>query len=246
MEFSTSEDNDERYMEYNTIYRLTETKAPNGYISDEKPYYFTVASEVVINGVPTLPTFPQGVDVYTQNADYVYTKTNERGKIILEKQFVNDANEIQTSFADGTFNFGIYEVSNPQDVDPFEIITITYKQGKATYYKDGLAVSSPSFNNLNVGSTYYIYELDKDMKPIVQNETLFALNNTAYVVHYDTLSGITIPDNANTAITKTIKNEITYKLPETGGNGKDVYILFGLVFASIALYGLKRRKVFSK
>lgn len=243
--FSNAADSENRYMEYNTIYRLKEIQAPLGYIINSEPYYFSVASEVVINGVPTLPTFPQGVDVYTQNADYVYTVTNERGKIILDKQFVNDAGEIQSEFGDGSFNFGIYQEANPTS-KPLQTLTITYKNGNPTYYIDDLVVTTPSFNNLDVGSTYYIYELDGNGNPIINDEVMFSANNTSYVVHYDSLQGITIPDDLNAAITKTIQNEITYKLPETGGTTSIPYILLGLLFVSIALYGLKRRKVFDE
>ena len=244
--FSNDEEIANRYLNYNTIYQLSEIQAPDGYILNSKPYYFVVATKVTINNQSVLPTFPSGVDVYTESPNYVYTVTNERGKIVLDKQFVNNANEIQTSFADGTFNFGIYDVENPTNQQPLQKLTIAYKNGKATYYIDDLVVSTPSFNNLNVNETYYIYEMDKDLNPIIVDETLFPLNNTAYIVHYDSTTGITIPNALNSAITKTITNEVTYELPETGGMTKEVSILFGLFFVSIALYGLKRRKVFIK
>lgn len=67
----------EQKMEYNTIYRLTETEAPPGYIKDDNPHYFAVVKKVE----NVYPTFPSGVIVWSKSTNYTYQSYNR--KIVL-------------------------------------------------------------------------------------------------------------------------------------------------------------------
>lgn len=67
----------EQTMSYNTVYCLTETVAPEGYVLDAVPHYFAVAKQQEDG---KCPTFPNGVTVWYQSADYTYQPTTTRAK----------------------------------------------------------------------------------------------------------------------------------------------------------------------
>lgn len=64
-------------MKYNTVYCLTETVAPEGYVLDAVPHYFAVAKQQEDG---KCPTFPNGVTVWYQSADYTYQAYNHKGE----------------------------------------------------------------------------------------------------------------------------------------------------------------------
>lgn len=73
-------------MKYNTVYCLTETAAPEGYVMDAVPNYFAVVKQQEDG---SYPTFPNGVTVWYQSADYTYQAYNHKGEATVAKAFLD-------------------------------------------------------------------------------------------------------------------------------------------------------------
>lgn len=224
-------------MKYNTVYRLTETEAPEGYVLDSTPHYFAVAKQVENGGYPT---FPDGVTVWYQSADYTYQAYNHKGEATVEKKF-KDAGGNDLEKIDGTYRFGIYAKANSTG-DPLQTVTITYANNAVT--PEG---GKAKFTNLTLGTTYYIYELDDTNKPI-QNDTLATVNGNRFSVSYANAPAVTIPIDGTAAATVTVTNRVSYpELPNTGGSGTIPYttggflLLTGAAFLLLYIYKKRRR-----
>ena len=217
-------------MKYNTVYCLTETAAPVGYVLDAAPHYFAVA-----NG--KCPTFPNGVTVWYQSADYTYQAYNHKGEATVAKAFL-DAGGNHLEKIDGTYRFGIYDEANPTG-NPLQTVTITYANSMVTP-ESGTA----KFTNLTLGGTYYIYELDDSSQPISGNVPA-TVNSSSFLVTYTNGPAVTIPESG-TAVTVT--NQVCYpELPHTGGAGTTLYTKGGVLLTASAMflllyYHTKRRK----
>ena len=98
----------EQTMSYNTVYCLTETVAPEGYVLDAVPHYFAVAKQQEDG---KCPTFPNGVTVWYQSADYTYQAYNHKGEATVAKAFL-DAGGNHLEKIDGAYRFGIYAAAN--------------------------------------------------------------------------------------------------------------------------------------
>lgn len=222
-------------MKCNTVYCLTETKAPEGYVLDSTPHYYAVAKQVENGGYPT---FPDGVTVWYQSADYTYQAYNHKGEATVEKKF-KDAGGNDLEKIDGTYRFGIYAKANSTG-NPLQTVTITYANNAVT--PEG---GKAKFTNLTLGTTYYIYELDDTNKPI-QNDTLATVNGNRFSVSYANGTAVAIPENGTAAATVTVTNRVSYpELPDTGGTGILPHIMGGLlliiVAGSLLLYRYNKR-----
>ena len=220
-------------MKYNTVYCLTETAAPVGYVLDAAPHYFAVA-----NG--NCPTFPNGVTVWYQSADYTYQAYNHKGEATVAKAFL-DAGGNHLAKIDGAYRFGIYAEANPTG-NPLQTVTITYANSMVTP-ESGTA----KFTNLTLGGTYYIYELDNSSQPISGN-TLATVNGANFLVTYSNGPAVTIPGSGTAAAAVTVTNQVCYpELPHTGGAGTTLYTKGGVLLTASAMflllyYHTKRRK----
>lgn len=211
-------------MKYNTVYCLTETKAPEGYVRNTAPHYFAVAKQ---NENGSYPTFPDGVTVWYQSADYTYQAYNHKGEATVEKKF-QDAGGNALEKIDGAYRFGIYAEENPTG-NPLQTVTITYANNTVTP-ESGTA----KFTNLTLGKIYYIYELDDKGKPI-QNDTLATVNGNRFSVSYANAPAVTIPIDGTAAATVTVTNRVSYpELPDTGGTGILPHIMGGLLLIIVA------------
>ncbi|MGN0315710.1 MAG: SpaA isopeptide-forming pilin-related protein [Fusicatenibacter sp.] len=221
-------------MKYNTVYCLTETKAPDGYVLDAAPHYFAVAKQ---NDDGSYPAFPEGVTVWYQSANYTYQAYNHKGEVTVEKKFL-DAGGSFLEKIDGTYRFGIYTSENPTG-EPLETVTIKYANNTVTP-EGGIA----KFTNLNLG-TYYIYELDDDAKPI-QGGTMAAVNRNRFTVSYTNGPAVTISTDGSTTAAVTVTNQVCYpELPQTGGAGTTLYTIGGLLImiaSSLLLYIYTKRR----
>ena len=224
-------------MKYNTVYCLTETKAPEGYVRNTAPHYFAVAKQ---NENGSYPTFPGGVTVWYQSADYTYQAYNHKGEATVEKKF-RDAGGNDLEKIDGTYRFGIYAEANSTG-DPLQTVTITYANNAVT--PEG---GKAKFTNLTLGKIYYIYELDDKGKPI-QNDTLATVNGNRFSVSYANAPAVTIPIDGTAAATVTVTNRVSYpELPNTGGSGTIPYttggflLLTGAAFLLLYIYKKRRR-----
>ena len=224
-------------MRYNTVYCLTETAAPEGYVMDAVPHYFAVAKQE--NG--SYPTFPDGVTVWYQNADYTCQAYNHKGEATVAKAFL-DAGGKPLAKIDGAYCFGIYAEENPIG-NPLQTVTITYANSTVTP-ESGTA----KFTNLTLGKKYYIYELDDNDVPIRGDNTLATVNGSSFLVTYTNGPAVTVPTDGSAAATVTVTNQVCYpELPNTGGAGTIPYTIGGFLLLTGAAFLLlyrhtKRRK----
>ena len=225
-------------MKYNTVYCLTETAAPVGYVLDAVPHYFAVAKQQKDG---SYPTFPNGVTVWYQSADYTYQTYNHKGEATVAKAFL-DAGGKHLEKIDGAYRFGIYAEANPTG-KPLQTVTITYANSTVTP-ESGTA----KFTNLTLGKAYYIYELDDNGVPIRGNNTLATVNSANFLVTYSNGPAVTIPESETAAVAVTVTNQVCYpELPHTGGAGTTLYTKGGVLLTASAMflllyYHTKRRK----
>lgn len=225
-------------MSYNTVYCLTETVAPEGYVLDAVPHYFAVAKQQEDG---KCPTFPNGVTVWYQSADYTYQAYNHKGEATVAKAFL-DAGGNHLAKIDGAYRFGIYAEANPTG-NPLQTVTITYANSTVTP-ESGTA----KFTNLTLGKMYHIYELDDNGVPIRGDNTLATVNGANFLVTYSNGPAVTIPESGTAAAAVTVTNQVCYpELPHTGGTGTTLYTKGGVLLTASAMflllyYHTKRRK----
>ena len=224
-------------MKYNTVYCLTETAAPEGYVMDAVPHYFAVVKQQEDG---SYPTFPNGVTVWYQSADYTYQAYNHKGEATVAKAFL-DAGGNHLAKIDGAYRFGIYTEANPTG-DPLQTVTITYAKRTVTP-----AGGTARFTNLTLGGTYYIYELDDSGQPISGNVPA-TVNSSSFLVTYTNGPAVRVPADGSAAATVTVTNQVCYpELPNTGGAGTIPYTIGGFLLLTGAAFLLlyhhtKRRK----
>ena len=224
-------------MWHNTVYCLTETVAPEGYVLDAVPHYFAVVKQQEDG---SYPTFPNGVTVWYQSADYTYQAYNHKGEATVAKKFL-DAGGNHLAKIDGTYRFGIYTEEDPIG-NPLQTVTIKYANSTVTP-ESGTA----KFTNLTLGGTYYIYELDDSSQPISGNVPA-TVNSSSFLVTYTNGPAVTVPADGSAAATVTVTNQVCYpELPNTGGAGTIPYTIGGFLLLTGAAFLLlyhhtKRRK----
>lgn len=224
-------------MKYNTVYCLTETAAPEGYVMDAVPHYFAVAKQQEDG---KCPTFPNGVTVWYQSADYTYQAYNHKGEATVAKAFL-DAGGNHLAKIDGAYRFGIYTEANPTG-DPLQTVTITYANSTVTPES-----RTAKFTNLTLGKMYYIYELDDSGQPISGNVPA-TVNSSSFLVTYTNGPAVTVPADGSAVATVTVTNQVCYpELPNTGGAGTIPYTIGGFLLLTGAAFLLlyhhtKRRK----
>lgn len=216
-------------MAYNTVYRIVETKAPDGYVLDAAPHYFLVAKA---NADDSYPEYPDGVDVWYESDTYEFRMGNGRGEASVTKCFAGLEGE--ASPVSGTYRFGLYDTPNPVG-DPMQTVSISFADGDS-------GSKTAKFTNLVLGETYYLFELDDAGKPIL-NERVGTVNGNLFKVSYSDSAMVTI-DTAQSNVTVT--NNISYPvLPETGGRGIGMFTIGGLTLmlaAAILLYTHSKRR----
>lgn len=229
-------------MKYNTIYKVTETKAPDGYIKKGSSYYIMV------------PKIESGATDYTAEvkaciadsriqkqyeSTYELMVSNHKGEITVEKKFRN-AEGSDADPVSGTYWFGLYDKSDGTNTDgstvPFQKVSITYMAGET-------ASKTAKFVDLSLTDRYYIFELDDEGKPIKTSEAV-SVNGMEYLTSYETEH---MGGTSNCAVNGekvTITNQSQVKvLPSTGGVGVFVYRLAGILLILLAgMLMLKNRK----
>lgn len=224
-------------MSYNTVYCLTETVAPKGYVLDAAPHYFAVVKK---QDDGSYPTFPNGVTVWYLSADYTYQAYNHKGEATVAKKFL-DAGGKPLEKIDGTYRFGIYAEANLTG-DPLQTVAITYANRTVTP-----AGGTARFTDLPLGGTYYIYELDGSGQPISGNVPA-TVNSSSFLVTYTNGPAVTVPTDGSAAATVTVTNQVCYpELPHTGVAGTIPYTIGGFLLLTGAAFLLlyhhtKRRK----
>ena len=200
-------------MDYNTVYKLVETNAPEGYVLDETPVYFIVPkiengqteySEYVKQCVADKNILKQYQSIFE------LTRSNHKGEITVEKKFIDQGGK-DCSPVSGTYYFGLYDASGNQ-----------LKTTSITYQASDTQTKSSKFVDLDLKTTYYVYELDDNGNKI-QPAAVSTIHGLKYVTTYS--------PNTNAAVngqTITVTNQIfTPILPSTGSNGTVRYRIAG-------------------
>ena len=210
-------------MKYNTIYKVTETKAPKDYVKSEQELYIMVPR--VESGKTDYSDYVKKciqddrIKVQYQET-YVLTVLNHKGEITVEKKFKNPGN-CDMNPVTGTYHFGLYENKDGTE-KLLQTISIQYDEGSTDS-------KSEKFINLDLGKTYYVYELDDQNNPI-KDSGVHVINRLEYITSYSTNNVV------QNGATVTVTNQSRVKqLPSTGSYGTLIYRISGamLVLASL-------------
>ena len=228
---------DNPVMDYNTLYRVTEVTAPEGYVKDDTPHYIMVPRKE--SGATEYSDYVKtcmedaSIDIQYQSI-YELTISNHKGEITVEKKFKNpggyDSNPVS-----GVYKFGLYEKRNATNNDgtntPKQKLLITYTAGDT-------GVKTAKFINLDPTATYYVFELDDSDNPIKDSTTVATVNGMEYFTLYETKNSAGTTSQSNSASngdTVTITNQSRVKeLPSTGSCGVLIYRLAGAILILFA------------
>ena len=214
-------------LEYNTLYKITETKAPYGYILDDNPIYILDVTKDHESYVDTVKQYLKNInlEVSYQEENFNLQVRNHKGEITVVKKFINDAAGKSNKPVSGIYRFGLYDDKNKLDE-------------KAIIYDAGdIQDKSVKFVNLDLDKTYYVYELDDDGKPI-KDSNVHTINGKEFYTSY----GKNEVANGDT-VTITNQNR-TKQLPSTGSSGTLCYRLAGITLMLLgSLLMLKKYKV---
>lgn len=212
-------------MKYNTIYKVTETKAPTDYVNSNQEFYIMVPRvESGKNDYSDyVKTCIQDDRIKVQYQEtYVLTVLNHKGEITVEKKFKNPGNYDMNPVT-GTYHFGLYENKDGTE-KLLQTISIQYDEGSTD-------TKSEKFINLDLGKTYYVYELDDQNNPI-KDSGVHVINRLEYITSYSTNNAV------QNGVTVTVTNQSRVKqLPSTGSYGTLIYRISGamLVLASLII-----------
>lgn len=210
-------------MQYNTIYKVTETKAPTDYVNSNQEFYIMVPR--VESGKTDYSDYVKKciqddrIKVQYQET-YVLTVLNHKGEITVEKKFKNPGNYDMNPVT-GIYHFGLYENKDGTE-KLLQTISIQYDEGSTD-------TKSEKFINLDLGKTYYVYELDDQNNPI-KDSGVHVINRLEYITSYSTNNAV------QNGATVTVTNQSRVKqLPSTGSYGTLIYRISGamLVLASL-------------
>lgn len=217
-------------LDFDTLYKITETKAPDGYVLDNKPIYILDLKdkEKDTSYLEKVKTLVKDNKLYVRykQQDFDIQVQNHKGEITVVKKFINDAAGKSTKPVSGTYTFGLYQDKNDL-TNPLQKVSITYN---ASETQEKLA----KFINLDLEKKYYVFELGDDNKPIVDTSKEVTINKLQYTVDYKTEGKST--NAATNGQTVTVTNRSRTKiLPSTGGYGSLLYRISGamLVLASL-------------
>lgn len=215
-------------LQYDTLYKITETKAPDGYVLNDKPIYILDVTKDNESYVDTVKQYLKNIDleVSYQEENFNLQVRNHKGEITVVKKFINDAAGKSTKPVSGTYRFGLYDDKNTQ-LQPIKTITYSANDTPDKFVK---------FENLELDKTYYVYELDDQDKPITDTSKEVTINTMNYQVVYKNETQNTDTSSARNGETIVVTNKSRTKiLPSTGSMGTLIYRLLGatLVVASI-------------
>ena len=219
-------------MNYNTIYKVTETKAPQGYAVNSEPIYIMVPRKA-----RNATDYSEYVNACISDSrirkqyksTYELTVLNHKGEITVEKKFKGPSGH-DASPVSGTYKFGLYENAD-ETTAPLQTITITYRAGETN-------LRTEKFVNLDLSKTYYVFEIDDNGNPIKDSATAATVNKMEYFTSYEksqTGGTTTGGNNAVSGGTVTVTNQIRVKeLPSTGSYGSLIYRLAGAILILFA------------
>lgn len=212
-------------LQYDTLYRITETKAPDGYVLDDEPIYILDVKKGNESYVDTVKQYLKNInlEVSYQEENFNLQVRNHKGEITVVKKFINGAAGKSTKPVSGTYRFGLYDDQNKW-----------LQTQPITYSASDTPDKSVKFKNLDLDKTYYVYELDDQNKPITDTSKEVTINTMNYQVVYE--NNGTATSSAQNGDTVIVTNKSRTKiLPSTGSIGTLIYRLLGatLVVASL-------------
>lgn len=223
-----------KLMLWNTIYRIVETQAPDGYVLDDTPRYFAVAKKVDGAYPAQLAQFENaGVTVFYLDAEYTYQAYNHKGEARVTKIF-KDSNNGDLDTNSGTYRFAIYEVNGSSETMVGTPQTLRLGSGNNN--------NTVTFHDLDMSKTYRIYELDDNNQPIHGGDAGM-VNGMLFDVTY-TDADVSFGDGETVTRTEITNKLHATSLPETGGTGVTGLYLAGfamMAFAAVLLV-LKKRE----
>ena len=226
-------------LQYDTLYKITETQAPNGYVLDTKPIYILDVKKGNESYVDTVKQYLKNInlEVSYQEENFDIQVRNHKGEITVVKKFINDAAGKFTKPVSGTYTFGLYD--DPNKLDKLQTKSIIYN-ARDTQDK------SVKFENLDLNKTYYIYELDDQDKPITDTSKEVTINTMNYQVVYKNETTNMDTSSAKNGETIVVTNKSRTKiLPSTGSMGTLIYRLLGatlVVVSVICLSNINKNK----
>ena len=247
-------------LDYNTVYRLTETKAPEGYILDTTPHYYVIAKKTSAEAGGTeaypadLETWREkGAEIYYSGSTYQVTVYNEKGKLELQKIFQNVNGEQVTGsgIPDGVYRFGLYACAEDGSYDTakrLQTLELTCTRGVVTYQLNGTSTEKPEFTQLAVNQSYCVLELDGADTPITSGDPITMANGLKYQVTYkEGIQKVTIRENGKADKEVVITNRQYVNMePGTGiltdSNLPYGFLLGGIAIAGILLWFYRRRR----
>lgn len=218
-------------LDFDKLYKITETKAPDGYVLDNKPIYLLDLKDKekdksYLEKVKTLVKDNKLYVRYKQQ-DFDIQVQNHKGEITVVKKFINDAAGKSKKPVSGTYRFRLYDNQNGEG---------TYLQEKSiTYVAGKTQEESAKFINLKLDKTYYVFELDDNDNPITDSSEEVTINKLQYTVEYKNEKGESTNDATNGQTVTVTNRSRTKILPSTGGYGSLLYRISGamLVLASL-------------
>lgn len=215
---------------FNTLYRLTETKAPEGYTVDSTPHYFIWTTDLASKDTAyntAVGTYAAKTDVEKSNINFYYkgesitlTVKNASNRLVIQKLWEDKyGNAIDGADAKLPPNITVELYKRPDTTGDgvyVKTLTLTQEKGwKATY-------SVPAGD-----SNYYFY-----VKETSTGQT--------YDVSY---SNNNVQGTGTIVVTNKEKDNTGYELPSTGGTGTLPYTAVGGTMMLTALaYSIIHRK----
>lgn len=227
---------EELHADVDTLYKLVEEAAPDGYRKTSKPYYFIFAAQdetdaeaynKAVNGrttdasentLPSLTDSNLMICIYNEQSDLYIS--NERSKLIIQKFWTNQYNE-QTEPKEESVTVDLYKYKKDTDRANGEKVTsITLNNGNSW---------TATYNDLDEGYLYYIKEASTDNK---------------YEVTYSSSNETGVENGGVLTLTNKEKPETPgYELPSTGGTGTLPYTAVGgTMMLSALAYSFIHRK----
>ena len=215
---------------FNTLYRLTETKAPEGYTVDSTPHYFIWTTDLASKDTAyntAVGTYAAKTDVEKSNINFYYkgesitlTVKNASNRLVIQKLWEDKyGNAIDGADAKLPPNITVELYKRPGTTGEGEHVT-TLTLTKENGWKETYAVP--------VGdSNYYFY-----VKETSTGQT--------YDVSY---SNNNVKGTGTIVVTNKEKDNADYELPSTGGSGTLPYTAVGgTMMLSALAYSFIHRK----
>lgn len=219
---------------YNTIYEVKERDTPNGYMKDDSSYYIICvdkenSSDYTDYVKQCIAYFDNQSNkkykVAYSSTDFNLTIYNSQKGIVVKKAFINNAAGTSHKPVSGTYTFGLYNNSQGSG-SPLQVKTITYSTGETEE-------KTTKFINLDLDTTYYVFELDDEGRPITNTSQEVTVNKLPYVVDYkvkeESTSKAVVGDEV--IVTNSLR---TKKLPSAGSRLTLIYRQLGLVMVGVS------------